>query len=301
MPSANGVYSLPTGYLAVTGATIQASQHNPPLEDIAAALTLRLSRDGSAPMSGPVQFASGTVTVPGAVFAADASSGFYKTTAGIGVAIGGVKVAEFLAGGINGARVLGELVPYTGSTCPALFVFPAGQTLSRTTYAALWTFAQLEITAGSLLWNNGDGSTTFGIPDLRGRIPVANDAMGGTAASRVTAATMTTSGIILGSVGGQQTTTLTTPNLPPYTPSGGVTVGSIIINNWTNGSGLGAQPLDTAGIAGPALTLGVGTTVTLNGPAPAASFTGAAQGGSSTAFTNMQPSLLVNYILFAGA
>jgi hypothetical protein len=37
MPSANGVYSLPSGYLAVTGATIQASQHNPPLEDIAAA------------------------------------------------------------------------------------------------------------------------------------------------------------------------------------------------------------------------------------------------------------------------
>jgi hypothetical protein len=32
-------------YLAVTRPTIQASQHNPPLLDIAAALTARLSRD----------------------------------------------------------------------------------------------------------------------------------------------------------------------------------------------------------------------------------------------------------------
>src|ERR1700721_2284209 len=95
MPSASGVYSLPPGYLAVTGSTIQASQHNPPLEDIAAALTLRLSRDGSAPMTAAIQLASGSVSLPGAVFAADASSGFYKTTNGIGVAIGGTKVAEF--------------------------------------------------------------------------------------------------------------------------------------------------------------------------------------------------------------
>jgi hypothetical protein len=43
MPSSNGVYSLPAGYLAVTSSTIQVSQHNHPLEDIAAALTLRLS------------------------------------------------------------------------------------------------------------------------------------------------------------------------------------------------------------------------------------------------------------------
>jgi hypothetical protein len=80
MPSSNGVYSLPQGYLAITGATIQASQHNPPLEDIAAALTLRLSRDGSAPMTGALQLASGSVSLPGAVFQVDASSGFDKTT-----------------------------------------------------------------------------------------------------------------------------------------------------------------------------------------------------------------------------
>jgi hypothetical protein len=59
MPSTNGVYTLPLGYLAVTGATIQASQHNPPLEDIAQALTGRLSRDGTAAMVGALQLQQG--------------------------------------------------------------------------------------------------------------------------------------------------------------------------------------------------------------------------------------------------
>lgn len=100
MPSANGVYSLPPGYLAVTGATIQASQHNPPLEDIASALTARLSRDGTAAMSGALQLAPGTVSLPGAVFSTDLTTGFYKTTSGIGVSVSGVKVAEFLSTGL---------------------------------------------------------------------------------------------------------------------------------------------------------------------------------------------------------
>ncbi len=50
---ANGVFSLSPGYLAVTGQTILASQHNPPLEDIAEGLTNSLPRNGSAPMIAP--------------------------------------------------------------------------------------------------------------------------------------------------------------------------------------------------------------------------------------------------------
>src|SRR6185312_3083116 len=127
MPSANGVYTLPTGYLAVTGQTIQASQHNPPLEDIAAALTARVSRDGTAAMTGALKLADGTVGAPGLTFNSDQLSGFYKTTNGFGVAIGGTKVAEFLAGGITGARFIGELIPWTGSSAPPLCVLPVGQ------------------------------------------------------------------------------------------------------------------------------------------------------------------------------
>lgn len=41
---------MPPSYLAVTGQTILASQHNPPLEDVATALTGSLPRNGSAGM-----------------------------------------------------------------------------------------------------------------------------------------------------------------------------------------------------------------------------------------------------------
>lgn len=63
MPTdSNGNYSLPDGYLAVTGQTILPSQHNPPLEDIAAALTARVMRNGSAPMTGNLPMGGFKVT-----------------------------------------------------------------------------------------------------------------------------------------------------------------------------------------------------------------------------------------------
>ncbi len=48
----SGVYSLPSGYLAVSGATILASRENSTNEDIKDALNLAFLRDGRAPMSG---------------------------------------------------------------------------------------------------------------------------------------------------------------------------------------------------------------------------------------------------------
>ncbi len=302
MPSALGVYSLPPGYLAVTGTTIQASQHNPPLEDIAAALTLRLSRDGTAPMTGPLQHASGTVSLPGAVFAVDPTSGLYKTTNGIGVAIGGTKVAEFLPGGITGARLIGELISFTGVNAPPLWVLPNGQTLSRTALPDLWTFAQAQIGASNPLYNNGDGSTTFGIPDLRGRVTVASDSLGVSSANRTTNATMTPSGTQFGSVGGQQQIGLTQTMLPAV---------NIAVSGTTSGygptSGGGAAlaiPNGTVPVAFSAS--GGNATYQSNQYSPVAGFASLSVTantsplGNGTLFTNMQPSIITNYLLYAG-
>lgn len=53
----NGNFTVQAGYLAVAGQTIQPSQHNPPLEDIAiGGLSLVLVRDGRAPMTGNLNF-----------------------------------------------------------------------------------------------------------------------------------------------------------------------------------------------------------------------------------------------------
>lgn len=57
-----GAYSLPIGYLAVTGDPILASQHNPPLEDLGAAITASLPRDGTAPMTGDLPMGGNKVT-----------------------------------------------------------------------------------------------------------------------------------------------------------------------------------------------------------------------------------------------
>lgn len=298
MPSANGVYTLPTGYLAVTGTTIQASQHNPPLEDIATALTARVSRDGTAPMSGQFKLADGTVGLPGLVFNSDQTTGVYKTATGFAVAVSGAKVVEFVPGGIKGARFIGELIPLTLTTPPALCVLPYGQTLSRTAYPDLWSVAQTEIAAGNTFYNNGDGISTFGIGDLRGRGVAAKDNMGGSAAGRLTNAVFSPDGQTLGGTGGAQNKALATANLPPYTPAG-------IITNATYSFEYGAQNFSGTGsnsavnaLAASGISGGTNVGLTLQ---TGATFAGTAQGGTSTPFPTMGPTLLVNYALYAGA
>lgn len=62
MPRVGPVYSLPAGYEAVLGEVIQPSQHNPPLEDIAQALTDSLPRNGTGPMTGNLAMGSNKIT-----------------------------------------------------------------------------------------------------------------------------------------------------------------------------------------------------------------------------------------------
>lgn len=75
---------------------------------------------------------------------------------------------------------VGGLLDYVGSTAPnSSFVLAYGQAISRTTYATL--FSLVGTTFGA-----GDGTTTFNVPDLRGRVTAGKDGMGGSAASRLT-------------------------------------------------------------------------------------------------------------------
>lgn len=58
----NGNFSLVPGYLAVSGQTILASQHNPPLEDIGSGMSQVLLRSGVAPLSGNLSAAGFRIT-----------------------------------------------------------------------------------------------------------------------------------------------------------------------------------------------------------------------------------------------
>ena len=101
----------------------------------------------------------------------------------------------------------GMIMPYTGVVAPTGWLLCYGQAISRTTYAALYAVMQDSYGAG-------DGSTTFNLPDLRGRTIAGKDDMGGVSANRLTNQSGGLDGDTLGAAGGAETHTLTVPELP---------------------------------------------------------------------------------------
>lgn len=119
--------------------------------------------------------------------------------------------------GVSGtvASVLppGMIVPYAGASSPDVtqWLLCFGQAISRTAYAAL--FANIGITYGV-----GDGSTTFNVPDLRGRFIAGADAMGGAAANRLTGQPQGVGGAVA-SVGGEEVHKLIIAEMPSHSHS----------------------------------------------------------------------------------
>lgn len=313
MPTdSNGNYSLPTGYLATTGATIVVSQHNPILEDIQAALTARLCANGATPVTAPLKFPDGAAAAPALTFSSSTNSGLYKSANGIGVAIGGVKVAEFTSGGVaSGARYLGEIFDYVLSTAPALCVFPVGQTLSRSGFPDLWALAQTEIAGGNTFFNSGNGSTTFGIGDLRGRVTAAKDNMGGSAASRLTGTSMSPDGNTIGATGGAQTHALTVAQHATLTSTNGSVslTASVTSTNWIAGNSNDSTAINTpTGSGGSGGTVAIGAGFGVNKQTSSGTATGSVSvtstgtgGATGAAHPNTQPTMIVNKAMFAGA
>jgi microcystin-dependent protein len=93
----------------------------------------------------------------------------------------------------------GTVVAFAGSTAPSGWLLCDGGSTGvlRTTYSAL--FAVIGTTYGA-----GDGSTTFNVPDLRGRVAAGKDNMGGTVANRMTVGISGITGTGLGQVGGSE-------------------------------------------------------------------------------------------------
>lgn len=133
-----------------------------------------------------------------------------------------------------------------------------GQAVSRTTYARL--FEHIGTTHGV-----GDGSTTFNLPDARGRVNVGLDNMGDSDAGLLSSAN------VLGTKVGAETHTLTIPEMPAHNHGD--------IPNYPT-----LQIADTGGGEFVPNVTGSGATNT-------------AMTGGGGAHNNMQPSIIVNRMI----
>ena len=220
----------------------------------------------------------------------------------------------------NGLAPVGMLAPFAGSSAPTGWLLCAGQAVSRTTYSALYT----ALGGASSPYGLGDGSTTFNVPDLRGRVPAGVDNMNGTDAGRLDLANT------LGTTTGAQNVTLTAAQTGVPAHDHGVTSvgggghtasGSIAVNNHNHTYGVASDGTNSHDHAVNSGTVNYAAAQSDGGTANVfnlATSTAGNMGGSAsvsvadhghtidialntavaaTAHNNMQPTILLNYII----
>lgn len=107
-----------------------------------------------------------------------------------------------------GGMPTGAMLAFGGTVAPSGYLLCDGSAVSRATYATL--FAVLGTAYGA-----GDGSTTFNVPDGRGRVMAGYDA--GNATGRLTdSESGGVSAAALGNTGGEQAHTLVTAELAEH-------------------------------------------------------------------------------------
>jgi microcystin-dependent protein len=119
------------------------------------------------------------------------------------------KVIQDSGAAANALVPTGTILPFGGSTAPSGYILAQGQAVTRTGATAN-LFAVFGTTYGA-----GDGSTTFNVPDLRGRVIAGFDS--GNATSRLTnSASGGVSASGLGNTGGEQAHVLSIGEMPSH-------------------------------------------------------------------------------------
>jgi microcystin-dependent protein len=147
---------------------------------------------------------------------------------------------------------LGEIRMFGGNFAPVGWAFCNGQLLAISENDALFTLLGTQF--------GGDGQSTFGLPDLRGRVPIHQG-----------------SGFVIGQSGGAETVTLTASQLPAHSHSVRLAIG-------------GTPTADPSG----SLVAAAGPNLFATGPATTLSTS--ANGGSQP-HDNMAPFLGISFII----
>ena len=175
----------------------------------------------------------------------------------------------------------GVLNPYAGATAPVGWLLCFGQSISRTTYATLFT--AIGTTYGSV------SGTTFNLPDMRGQATAGLDNMGGTSRNRILDTNADVLGGEIGDSGGHTHThslsagahTLTEAEIPSHSHT-------VQLNSPSGGDTQPGACLDTNPF-NPSTT---GTSSTGGGGSHAHNMS-----GSITSQEALQPTIFLNYII----
>lgn len=200
-------------------------------------ITINGSTSGSVTIAAPAVAGTTVLTLPAA------STNLLTSVNSVPAATGTPSASNYLRGDGAWATISGTpsgvVSAFAGSSAPTGWLLCSGAAVSRTTYADLFT-------AIGTTYGSGDGSTTFNLPDLRGRAAFGIDNMGGSAANRITSGGSGITGTTLGASGGAETVTLSTSQMPSHTHNlyqgpamyAGVNVGTAPANgqNGTYGS-----------------------------------------------------------------
>jgi microcystin-dependent protein len=284
--------------------TISSADHNQNFSDIADEITNSLALDGQSTMTGQFKAAAGSAAAPGMTFGSDPDTGIYRIGANnLGIAAGGSKIVDVSSTGVavtgdsdattvkQGGAILippGFIGPYAGSSAPTGWLLCNGQAVSRTTYAAL--FAVVGTTYGT-----GDGSSTFNVPDITGRVIAGKES----SASRLTSGVSGVDGATLGATGGSQSHTLATTEIPSHQhdvflkdPGHDhiVTYGSTVAG--------GSGAADVSGNTQSTKHTNSNTTgITIGSVSGTANDNKVAATGGGGAHNNVQPTIVLNYII----
>ncbi|CCE04145.1 putative phage tail Collar Domain [Bradyrhizobium sp. STM 3843] len=155
---------------------------------------------------------------------------------------------------------IGASIEYWAGTAPnSSFAFPYGQAINRTTYAAL--FALIGTNYGP-----GDGTTTFNLPDLRGRVIACVDNMGGTSANRLASGGLAAVRHTLGGAGGEDTHMLTASEMPTHYHSASIYDPGHLHSTSHSGLNIAYQGASAIGITGSsALQISTSTAFSVQG------------------------------------
>lgn len=204
---------------------------------------------------------------------------------------GAVGTTELASGAVTQAKAadgifvpIGAIMQYGGSSAPTNWLLCDGTPVSRTTYSSLFS-------AIGTAYGAGDGSTTFALPNLKGKVPVGYDST-------------QTEFDALGETGGAKTHTLTSSELAAHNHGPG-TLGTNTTGDHFHGvtdvfRTVNATPMGYTGTATTGYQYDFGAFTSTDGDHSHTVTTGTtANTGGGGAHNNLQPYVVFNYIIRA--